>query len=70
MKNLELNGLANIHGLLYVHEDNLPEKFKADLKEQLDLLERYMIALGSDEGAPLWHELKANLERYPKRSKL
>lgn len=67
MKQLEVNGIANLAALIYLYEETLPEKFKQDVQEQLDLLERYIVAIESGN-VPFWHELKANKEQFPKRS--
>jgi len=65
---IELNGVANIKILL----DNpltCPIVQKQALMEQLDLLERYMLAL-SDAAAlgaepPYWHEIRQLKESFP-----
>lgn len=69
-KRLELNVVQNIQALLYIHKDELPEKFKKALTEEVDLLERYMLSLVSEQGAPFWHELKAEKNRYPLRREM
>ena len=66
-KRLELNVVQNLQALLYIHKDQLPEKFKTDMAIEVDLLERYMLALVSEQGAPFWHELKADKAKYPTR---
>lgn len=66
MKGLELNGLANIHALVYIYQAELPEDFKNRLNDQLDILKRYLIAHADSlaEG-PKWHEVRDNKEQYP-----
>ena len=79
---MELNGIANLHILV----DQLPIDNGEDLetynkiKEQLDLLERYMLAVqdaikternnyNNDyaryEEIPAWHEVRENPAKYP-----
>ena len=68
---LELNGVANIAMILYGYEDQIPAEIKADIREQLDILERYMIELtkAAREGRKnaYWHEVRENKQAYPKR---
>lgn len=68
---MEVNGIANLH-LLLSNDDatqNLSEETMKDIKEQLDLLERYMIAYQASVEAgkpnPFWHDIKANPSAYP-----
>lgn len=68
---IELNGLSNLHILI----DKIEEGFgqghpDADnAKEQLVLLERYMIAYAEAMNAgtkpPYWHEVRENPNLYP-----
>lgn len=67
---IELNGIANMHLMIDVADG--PQVNKAlhtALKEQLDLLERYMLAVAkaAREGAapPAWHEIRANKGIFP-----
>jgi hypothetical protein len=73
---MELNGLANLQLILL--NAQLDGKVDADVerkcKEQLDLLERYLIAYADwvssikpaedETRAPYWHEVKANPSEY------
>jgi hypothetical protein len=73
---IEINGLANIHILLqqveadFGHEYGLEEGEAAILKikEQLDLLERYMLAFAEatqrGERPPYWHEVRENPSNF------
>jgi len=86
---MELNGVANIHMIV----DSLFEKLTSgqidktvyedisSIKDQLDLLERYMLAYKKAAGnalveakfeynlpdikAPYWHEVKAEPSKFP-----
>lgn len=73
---IELNGVANITMLLDLEADNAvdgrvvmnPETL-VSIKEQLVLLERYMLAhqaaLNNNTEAPYWHEVRENPTLYP-----
>lgn len=74
---IELNGIANLHILTDSMEeehghngqlDYAHEKW-ASVREQLELLERYMIAytMAVNNGTPVpyWHEIRENPEKYP-----
>lgn len=75
-RGMELNGVANIDLLLQVEVDvkdgqavmNL-ETLKS-IKQQLVLLERYMLAynkaVSNDTQTPMWHEVYANPNLYPR----
>lgn len=82
---IELNGVSNIKILIeslygtLKNESN--EQFLDDAKEELELLERYLVAFADNaEGAanaaeyfqhakypepPKWHEVKANPMKFP-----
>ena len=70
-RGIELNGVANLTILL--NELQYDRRFQADLesdiKEQLKLLERYMIAyckaVNDGVEAPQWHEVRDNPTKYP-----
>lgn len=73
---MELNGVANMLMLIQVHKqihsDLAPETLVLfeKLEDQLDLLNRYMTAIGDllepehEELIPLWHELRDNRKKY------
>lgn len=80
---IELNGVANIKILL----DDMVKKTDAGndealiaaakIYQQLDTLERYMVAIGNhlynaehsfdrtEERIPYWHEVRDNKDKYP-----
>ena len=65
---IELNGVANIKMLLdYPLE--CPVVQKNALNDQLDVLERYMLALADAAEAgktpPAWHEVRENRKSFP-----
>jgi len=72
---MEVNGVANLMILLEGLESCAPsltnEQYEhvAKAHEQLELLERYMLAFNKavQEGTanPFWHEVKANPSAYP-----
>jgi hypothetical protein len=79
---MELNGVANISLILEMAKnDNLVDPFVADqIKQQLALLERYMLAyqdyadsiksgaygaLVVGKEKPEWHEVRENPENFP-----
>lgn len=74
---MELNGVANLLLILQsspienvVREGGVAfEQAIMAMEEQLDLLERYMVAFNKSiqEGTqnPYWHEIKANPNQYP-----
>lgn len=79
---MEVNGVANIHMIVdaAVEYGNMNKLTAAQIKEQLVLLERYMLAYAdhctSKQGGsygglivkveePLWHEVRENPEQYP-----
>ena len=75
-RGLELNGVANITMLLNMEADQSSDglvtmnaETLTSIKEQLVLLERYMlareIALTTNTEAPFWHEVRENPELYP-----
>ena len=69
---IELNGLANLHLMIdqldqyssYDYRESLQE-----MREQLVLLERYMLAqqVAKDNNTvpPFWHEVRENPNQYP-----
>lgn len=78
---LELNPVANLQALLGMYQDKLIdfEEFSKNMKQELDILERYMIHVGEEikdanryndiGGAYIidivkWHEIKANSHHY------
>lgn len=73
---MELNGLANIDLLLQVEVDIKGDKAEMNvetlnsIKEQLVLLERYMLAyhkaVSNSIQTPMWHEVYANPTLYPR----
>lgn len=77
---IELNGVANITVLLEtVKQDfgfdyDIDEGLKAiaSISEQLDLLERYMLAYAraveNDVTPPAWHDVRDNTSLYPKNN--
>ncbi len=81
---IELNGVANIHCLLSLLEENLSAPVSNgcsdacvavnldSIKDQLDVLERYMLAYARavDNGItpPAWHEVRDNISLYPKNN--
>ncbi len=78
---MEVNGVANLtilidslkHDLNKLHVDGWNKACisttVSSIEEQLDLLERYMIAYQASVEAgkpnPFWHEIKANPSAYP-----
>ena len=63
---IEINGLFNIHILL--EQRSKHDLVVIGIKEQLDLLERYMIAFADStqkgEKPPYWHEVKGDPSKY------
>ena len=77
---IELNGIANITMLIDCEVDKtedgryiINQGTISSIKEQLVLLERYMLAhqraLVENTEAPFWHEVRANPELYPRNGK-
>jgi hypothetical protein len=76
-KAMELNGVANMLCLLQLREmsgdhiGSAEEVLIKRLRAELDTLERYMIAcnkaIRTDEGFPMWHEVRDNKSGFPKR---
>lgn len=75
-RGLELNGVANITMLINMETDTSADgrvtmnaETLVSIKEQLVLLERYMLAretaLTNKTDAPFWHEVRENPELYP-----
>lgn len=77
---LEVNGLANISAILDSLEmdkkdlgeypQDAVKKAVDDVREQLDLLNRYMVALTKAANQaraknPYWHEVRDDKHRYP-----
>jgi hypothetical protein len=82
---MEVNGVANIHLIVdaAVEVGTMNQYTASKIKEQLNLLERYMLAYADhcaskqagSYGAlivkveePLWHEVRENPEQYPNGS--
>jgi hypothetical protein len=71
---IELNGVANIKLLMDELTSNAPNNDEilvpaAKIYQQLDILERYMLAL-SDAASlglqpPAWHEVVENRKKFP-----
>jgi hypothetical protein len=68
---LELNGISNLHLLLDQARPDMPTNAHNSMKEQLDLLERYIIEVdtAAKEGRKhaFWHDVIANPSAYPNR---
>lgn len=71
---IELNGVANLSLLIediycYREGTDTHEEGYIKAKEQLVLLERYMIAycdaINKGEQPPFWHDIKLNPNQYP-----
>ena len=69
---IELNGVANLHLLVdKAFNDHVPMITQVEqyIKEQLILLERYMIAFSDSVSnqvePPKWHEVRENPSKYP-----
>lgn len=69
---IEINGVANL--LILVDElahssRDFNKEVIVDIKNQLDLLERYMLAynhaVNSETKTPYWHEVRQNPILYP-----
>ncbi len=73
---MELNGVANIDLMIQVEVDVKGDKAEMNvetlnsIKEQLVLLERYMLAynkaIRNGTQTPMWHEVYANPKLYPR----
>lgn len=75
---IELNGIANLLILIdlanggFGCEAPFEEEIKAfdNLKPQVELLERYMLAfnnaINNGERPPFWHEVRECPEKYPR----
>lgn len=73
---MELNGLANIDMMIQVEVDVKGDKAEMNvetlnsIKEQLVLLERYMLAYNkavrNGTQTPMWHEVYTNPDLYPR----
>lgn len=76
-RSIELNGIANILILIEMAENAVGheapdvedvEAFK-EIKNQVDLLERYMIAfaaaVNNNRDTPFWHEVREAPQNYP-----
>ena len=79
MKNIELNGVANILILIEnVNRQNLNYNTDAaflNIKDQVILMERYLNAVGkaineskASLDIPAWHEVRENSGQYPRVS--
>lgn len=66
-KHIEINGIANM--LMLLEDKDNDDLFEIKMRDQLDLLERYMLAFAdayiNDEPVPFWHEINANPMKYP-----
>lgn len=72
---MELNGVANIDLMLQIEVDikdgmaTMNEETMISIKEQLVLLERYMLAynkaIQNEVQTPFWHEIRENPSLYP-----
>ena len=79
---IELNGLANIAIMVQVGEEEklINPIVASDIREQLVLLERYMLAVADHAASikagaygalivgkevPFWHDVRENPEQYP-----
>jgi len=69
---IEINGVANLTLLIdQLLEEHVPMKtqLEDDIKEQLILLERYMLAQqaakDNNTTPPFWHEVRENPILYP-----
>lgn len=76
-RSIELNGVANARLLLdsMTHEFLPPHsKSSTKMKEQLILLERYMIAynkaVNNNKPTPNWHDITANPNKYPTNNEI
>lgn len=76
---MELNGVANLHLLVDELFDQLGDavtrevkKTLGDIKDQLDVLERYMLAIQEAHNqanpTPAWHEVRDSRELFPTNS--
>jgi hypothetical protein len=72
---IELNGVANLTILIediygYREGSETHENGYLKAKEQLILLERYMLAftdaINKQEQPPYWHEVRENPSKYPR----
>ena len=68
---MELNGVANMLQIVRMAEEDkqIDPKVAEELKDQLDVLERYMCALrkAQDDGTyvPAWSTVRDNRNLYP-----
>lgn len=77
---MELNGISNLHIILdgALAEGKVTQDVHKAAKKQLELLERYMVAISSEifsakrsltpdvsMNIPEWHSLLSNPEKYP-----
>ena len=69
---MELNGVANIKLLIDELKNLSAGSYRTaykEIQEQLDLLERYMVAynraINKGEPTPYWHEVRENPSKYP-----
>lgn len=77
-RGIELNGVANISLLIQTHSQIsdgnfiIPGSTMVLINEQLELLERYMIAyrdaVSNGVKEPFWHEVRANPNLYPRNN--
>lgn len=75
---VELNGVANIHAIVQMMEMDIAEtghvtytemnKHLANIKEQLDLLNRYMTCINDinpELKAPMWYDVREHKHSFP-----
>lgn len=77
---MELNGVANLLALLEMAQggfgcdcvDQDEQEAWNNLKPQVELLERYMLAfsdaINKGEQPPYWHEVRDNPSKYPRNN--
>ncbi len=66
---MELNGIANMLCILDKYSDEIDSVVTRELKDQLDILERYMCAYrkaqNDNKPAPEWSTVRDNRHLYP-----
>lgn len=67
---VEVNGIANIYAILEMAkmEKKCPVVFDKEIREQLDIMERYMLAVAdagrTGKNPPMWHEVRENKDKF------